>query len=373
MADGSSSESTPICKQFLLGKCSRSRCKYLHDASANKQEESAPGGGKTSVCRDYMRGSCARGAECKFSHSDTSKVSTDYSKRVCRAFKKGECKFGSGCLYAHAEKEAIICKAFQVGRCEHGALCKFLHAKDITRRSLKDPASKSEKICFAFRNGSCKFGTSCKFAHVDRESLTALKKDKRKRCFPFQKGECRRGDLCKFQHILGSASNFVGKCFEWQQKGTCTKGDKCNFEHTSESDDSSETPTTTTTKIQYCYRFKKKGFCVKGGQCEFAHIQPEAKKITASDEVSSLRSKWKLLKDSNAEKSVVKEAKRRYKAAKESAARNISDGAKRSNDVRIDEPVPGNDEEPAKKKPKLSKKERSRRAYIIRSRGIHMR
>ena len=312
-------------------------------------------------------------------------MAKDLSLKVCHLFKKGMCRFGNKCLYGHVQKEAAICRSFLAGRCTYGALCKFLHTVSSTSaRSTIDgpgkPVIKSEKICFAFKNGSCGFGQNCAFAHVDSSELRLLKKDKRKRCFPFQKGECQRGDLCKFQHILGSASNFVGPCFEWQREGSCSKGDACRFEHIARTQtEGEETPSTERSRL-YCYRFKKRGFCAKGESCEFAHIAAPAledrtKKadeavqgialITNTADVSGLRAKWKALKRTNADETAVKEAKRRYKAAKDSALQSASLATKRSASS-----LDGRENESNRKQRKLSKRERARKAHIIRSRGM---
>jgi hypothetical protein len=382
---------TEICKQFLAGKCSRSKCKFLHDVTAtsvsgdSRSNNSKSNKKETSVCRDFLRGTCKFGESCKFSHQGGDAATANLSTKVCHQFKRGTCRFGSECLYAHAEKEAVVCKAFRAGRCIHGALCKFLHSSGglvgssaQSAKTMDIMAKTSEQICFAFKNGTCTFGQNCKFAHVDSSELALLKKDKKRRCFPFQKGQCRRGDLCKFQHILGSASNFVGRCFAWQKEGSCIKGDACRFEHAGSAPAGVPTTPTTGGNVQYCYRFKKKGICAKGDACEFAHIPPTvladgttADAVadgrlplnTSSPDAAALRATWKALKNGNAEKAVVKEAKNKYKAAKELALQSANVAVKRAApEFEVIESI--------WKKPKLSKKERNKKAHVIRSRGI---
>ena len=139
-------QATEVCKQFLAGKCSRSTCKFLHDATANgKDSNQKAKKKKQSVCRDFLRGACQYGPKCKFSHSED-KVAKDLSLKVCHLFKKGMCRFGNKCLYGHVQKEAAICRSFLAGRCTYGALCKFLHTVcvislkcDVAGACIPDP------------------------------------------------------------------------------------------------------------------------------------------------------------------------------------------------------------------------------------------
>ena len=74
--------------------------------------------------------------------------------------------------------------------------------------------------------------------------------------------------------------------------------------------------------------------------------------ITNTADVSGLRAKWKALKRTNADETAVKEAKRRYKAAKDSALQSASLATKRSASS-----LDGRENESNRKQRKLSKRE----------------
>lgn len=60
------------------------------------------------VCYDFMRGSCRRGDQCAFEHTETKAMrrgtALDKSRRrPCDAFaRSGSCKFGDKCLFGHS-------------------------------------------------------------------------------------------------------------------------------------------------------------------------------------------------------------------------------------------------------------------------------
>ena len=176
----------------------------------------------------------------------------------------------------------------------------------------------------------------------------------------------------------------MGHCFAWQKEGSCIKGDACRFEHADVSPINVKATLATDVKEQYCYRFKKKGFCAKGNACEFAHIAQTASEDGATSDIAdrhrglplnttildtaALRATWKALKNGNADKAAVKEAKSKYKAAKESELQRTRAAGKRA----ALSFMASKDAESARKKPKLSKKERNKKAHVIRSRGIRI-
>ena len=57
-------DTRPVCRQFLEGRCVRGKCKFRHPEGASGTVE------KTIAknCRQYMDGNCTRGDRCKFTH-----------------------------------------------------------------------------------------------------------------------------------------------------------------------------------------------------------------------------------------------------------------------------------------------------------------
>lgn len=65
-----------VCRDFLIGKCTRDDCRFAHDSSA--------------TCPDFKRGYCARGKECLLSHTEQ-----------CHDFLNGKCSRGDACRFSH--------------------------------------------------------------------------------------------------------------------------------------------------------------------------------------------------------------------------------------------------------------------------------
>jgi hypothetical protein len=334
----SNSDSRPVCKQFLEGRCTRGKCKFRHPEGASGTVAKT----SMSACRDFLKGKCKRGDLCKFTHDTKKKEAAigtkkDVSNKVCYAWQNGKCLHGANCKFKHLEKEAQICREFRKGWCFRGELCLYLHDGQQGTQSgtsIASPTSsplpsthktkgiKSDQICYQFKVGTCTRGADCKFSHISLEN-TQLKKElksdgKQRFCFPFQKGECKRGDLCKFAHRSGGASNFSGVCFAFEKDGTCEKGDECKFQHIQKGEKDDGSINNAQAIYRICYAFKKDGQCKKGDDCPFNHIINIKKKRSSGNSVVG---------ESNAKRQ-------------------------------------------RKEDPKLSKKERNKKAAIIRSRGF---
>lgn len=72
---------------------------------------------KSEGCRDYKKGRCERGRECKFNHTI----------EICGDFLKGICQRGEDCRYSHNKLEVDTCKDFQRGKCARETGCRFFH------------------------------------------------------------------------------------------------------------------------------------------------------------------------------------------------------------------------------------------------------
>ena len=66
----------------------------------------------TAACRDFQRGTCRRGASCRFAHSQRPQASTAPAARkatqqLCFNFQKGNCTRGESCRFAHIDPKQI--------------------------------------------------------------------------------------------------------------------------------------------------------------------------------------------------------------------------------------------------------------------------
>jgi len=53
-----------ICRDFLLGRCFRATCRFVHDESQAQRSRPA----QQETCKDFMNGRCSRGRSCRFAH-----------------------------------------------------------------------------------------------------------------------------------------------------------------------------------------------------------------------------------------------------------------------------------------------------------------
>jgi hypothetical protein len=72
------------CRDFSKGRCTRSNCRFSHDANADKS---------STPCFDFMRrGVCQRGSSCKWSHTTTAHPSIN-----CKVCKRNDHLYGPLC------------------------------------------------------------------------------------------------------------------------------------------------------------------------------------------------------------------------------------------------------------------------------------
>eukprot|EP00397_Hematodinium_sp_SG-2012_P040694 GEMP01044638.1.p1 GENE.GEMP01044638.1~~GEMP01044638.1.p1 ORF type:complete len:556 (+),score=117.12 GEMP01044638.1:86-1753(+) len=72
-----------VCKEFLVGKCVRYDCKFVHDPFA--------------TCPEFQRGYCSRGSTCLLSH-----------KEECHDYMHGKCTRGDSCRFSHNPASILI-------------------------------------------------------------------------------------------------------------------------------------------------------------------------------------------------------------------------------------------------------------------------
>lgn len=111
-----------ICKKFLHSTCENSQCKYSHDIS------------KAIPCKNYIQsGYCVKGNLCNYLHSINNNQTQKPGSIVCKIFReKGYCPDGNNCPYKHSK---IVCKNYARGFCTKGANCKELHQKKTPCRN----------------------------------------------------------------------------------------------------------------------------------------------------------------------------------------------------------------------------------------------
>ena len=117
-----------------------------------------------SVCRDFERGVCSRGGQCRYKHPEGVKPPENAKLPICKDFQnKGcgriKCKFlhvtvteeaeymKTGDLPAHGGRRdkvltggKEICKDFLNGICDRRSSCKFAHTPDPAVATMYDPS-----------------------------------------------------------------------------------------------------------------------------------------------------------------------------------------------------------------------------------------
>lgn len=225
--------STP-CQDFQRGKCFRDNCRYSH-ADANGFER-AP---QVQSCKEFARGMCTRGGQCKFSHSgggDRMVGSTMAAPGYATygGFPPGPPHMADqyAAMYQYHmqmmnpmnhynqytanpfmdSRGPQMCRDFQVGKCTRGGACKFAHAGAAPR---KNP-------CSDFARGRCEFGDNCRYSHAPEVASGAV--FSQNCCRDFQSGSCSRGDSCRYSHQAPSK-----QCRDWAM-GRCARA-RCIFLH----------------------------------------------------------------------------------------------------------------------------------------------
>ena len=161
-----------MCHDFQKGKCNRgSGCRFQHGGAPSPQQQQQQrqrggGGGDGGAggtlqsdrpCFDFQKGSCTRGAACKFSHdaAGAGKGRQGTSNVPCRDFKKGDCKHGAKCKFSHGGKQPA-------GAAQKGKASAFDQALKVLNAAIGK--SGKPKACV-----HCSFGgRTCSHGSVDR-------------------------------------------------------------------------------------------------------------------------------------------------------------------------------------------------------------
>eukprot|EP01126_Amoeba_proteus_P044357 TRINITY_DN4927_c0_g1_i18.p1 TRINITY_DN4927_c0_g1~~TRINITY_DN4927_c0_g1_i18.p1 ORF type:complete len:247 (+),score=20.17 TRINITY_DN4927_c0_g1_i18:108-848(+) len=126
------------CRDFIKGRCTKGEnCKFAHVENHGDLPQGAVFHVLTR-CGDYTKGVCSRSV-CKFAHiSNWSILDKKHQEkwaqvkagplnhsRYCQDFKRGNCSRGDSCKFSH---DLELCRDFNKGSCKYSAEdCKFVH------------------------------------------------------------------------------------------------------------------------------------------------------------------------------------------------------------------------------------------------------
>jgi len=107
-------------------------------------------------CRDFQRGVCTRGDNCRYFHPESATLAEDVKPPICKDFQNNLCD-RMKCKFMHlTQKEEAVFKATGILP-EHGG-----RAENIPRQPH---GMVSNDICKDFLNGKCDRGTRCRYVH----------------------------------------------------------------------------------------------------------------------------------------------------------------------------------------------------------------
>jgi len=107
-------------------------------------------------CRDFQRGVCTRGDNCRYFHPEATTLAEDVKPPICKDFQNNMCD-RMKCKFMHlSQKEEAVFKATGILP-EHGG-----RAENIPRQPH---GIVSNDICKDFLNGKCDRGTRCRYVH----------------------------------------------------------------------------------------------------------------------------------------------------------------------------------------------------------------
>ncbi|XP_023412711.1 putative cleavage and polyadenylation specificity factor subunit 4-like protein isoform X1 [Loxodonta africana] len=117
-----------------LGK----RCPFRHDS-----------GGRTVVCKHWLRGLCKKGDQCHFLHQyDVARMPECYFYSKFGDCNNKECSF----LHVKPASKTQDCPWYDQGFCKNGPLCKYRHIHRV--------------MCINYLAGFCPEGPKCQFTHL---------------------------------------------------------------------------------------------------------------------------------------------------------------------------------------------------------------
>lgn len=143
---------------------------------------------KTMLCRHFERGSCQHGLDCQFAHGvdelrrpgvhgEPSRpvqpppvINALLGPEICRDFARGRCNFGNDCRFVHTDPRITGPGPDENSRFPHSLDDEPGEEQprdDEARELPQPPARLPHEICRDFLRGRCKFGSSCRFSHTN--------------------------------------------------------------------------------------------------------------------------------------------------------------------------------------------------------------
>ncbi|EEY56944.1 uncharacterized protein PITG_10487 [Phytophthora infestans T30-4] len=135
------------------------------DAAPEEEETQADEGAP--VCENYQKGKCKRGAACRFRH--VAAPAEGYQEPEEESWKAP----ARVALPVAAVAEVAVCRNFQRGSCMRGASCRFAHTGQAPQAApataveeVSEYQKRFQSVCYNWQStGSCARGENCPFQH----------------------------------------------------------------------------------------------------------------------------------------------------------------------------------------------------------------
>jgi hypothetical protein len=198
-------ETDEVCRSFRnTGNCRfGDDCKFVHSDGEPIQAPQRP----RKECFNFRdNGNCDHGDRCRFTHGEAdSRFSGDIADEVCRNFQRGRCKFGDDCRRKH--EGPVVTE-------DEGDKGGDRARKPRKPRRRAENNGNPDEVCKNFLAGRCRFGDECRRKHEGTPTPAAAGEEKPRRaraakpvkkldeaCNNFAAGKCRLGDKCRRQHV----------------------------------------------------------------------------------------------------------------------------------------------------------------------------
>ncbi|KAK1944065.1 Protein gar2 [Phytophthora citrophthora] len=158
---GNSEESGTMDSDNVEMEAEAEAVEEVPEEEETRADEGAP------VCQNYQKGKCKRGAACRFRH--VAAPAGGYQEPEEESWKAPV----RVALPVAAVAEVAVCRNFQRGTCMRGASCRFAHtgqesqaAPSSAVEEVSEYQKRFQSVCYNWQNsGSCVRGGNCPFQH----------------------------------------------------------------------------------------------------------------------------------------------------------------------------------------------------------------